>query len=151
MRYPILLLSAAAALFAADAANMSGQWVLSVERSRWNGKPAPQSVTLTVEHLEPKLKYAGKVVDAKEGESTFAFDGAIDGKEYTMQEGGGQRKAIATRLSPAAARVVYKSMDGKTEEIATTQMSRDGRTLERRVELRTPAGRKRWTEIYEKR
>src|SRR6266436_1385416 len=82
MRWFFVVAAMSASLLAADVANMSGTWILEVQKSKWNSKPPPQSVRITIEHNEPKLKYEGTITDANDVTKKFSFDGAIDGKDY---------------------------------------------------------------------
>ena len=99
----LVLIAAALALPAADPYNLSGTWMLDVNKSKWNAKARPNKVVLQIEHSEPKLKYTGTVTDAKDAESTFSFDGAIDKKQYPLKESDGQRNITFSRLSATTA------------------------------------------------
>lgn len=145
-----ILLAAAVALPAVDPYDLSGSWMLDVKHSKWNRKARPNKVTLQIEHTEPKLKYSGTVVDAKDVESTFSFDGAIDGKAYPLQDGGGNQMVTFKRLSPTTITSTITSADGKTEETAVTTMSKDGKSIVRKMTLKGPEGTQTWTEVYQK-
>jgi hypothetical protein len=142
MRWVFLVIVLSASLFAADVADMSGTWVLEVQRSKWNKKPPPKSVRITIEHNEPKLKYEGTITDADEVTRNFAFDGAIDGKDYNGVK--------VQRLSPYSTTSTLKSEDGKTEEVTTTTVTKNGNHLVRRVQSTGPDGKQTWTELYQK-
>jgi len=149
-RIGTLLLTLAFSALAADVANMGGEWHLNVKRSKWGQKPAPQSVIIKIDHQEPKLQYSGKVVNAQENTSTFSFDGAIDGKEYSLKDDNAERKITVSRLSPVATTSTIRSADGKTEEVTTTRLSQDGKNLIRRIRLTSPEGNRAWTEVYDR-
>jgi hypothetical protein len=137
----------AAWLRAADVANLSGKWVLNVQKSDWGKKPKPQSAEVIVEHQEPQLRYKGTVVTGANGESrSFEYTGAIDGKEYSYRDG----KAVVKRVDARTTSSEYRSSDGRTVEQARTTLSADGKTLTRRITARDPEGRSSWTEVYEK-
>jgi hypothetical protein len=139
-----------AAIAMAEVANMSGTWILSAERSRFGNNPHPSNVALSVQHNEPALKYTGTVNHANEGHIIdFNFDGAIDGKEYTIKEDRGDRKTTFKRVSDRVVESHSKWIDGELK--STITLSSDGRTLERRMEFKDREGKKRdWVEIYEK-
>jgi hypothetical protein len=149
MRYALTFLMAAGLVFA-EAANMSGTWALNIERSRFGDNPHPSNVVLTIQHNEPALKYSGTVNHPNEGHIIdFQFDGAIDGKTYTVKEDRGDRQTVFRRVNDRAVESDSKWTDGELKSRIT--ISQDGRTLERRMEFRDRAGKKRnWTEIYEK-
>ena len=142
------LLTAAIAI--AEVANMSGMWVLNPDRSRFGDNPHPSNVSLSIQHNEPAFKYTGTVNHANEGHIIdFNFDGAIDGKEYTVKEDRGDRKTTFRRVNDRVVESHSKWSDGELKSRIT--MSSDGRTLERRMEFTDRAGKKRdWVEIYEK-
>jgi hypothetical protein len=129
---------------------MSGTWVLNEKRSRFGDNPRPGNVTLTVEHNEPKLKYSGTVNHADEGHIIdFNFDGAIDGKPYTVKEDRGDRTVTFKRVNDRAVESESKWSDGQLH--ATVTLSRDGRTMERKMSFKDRDGKRReWVEIYEK-
>lgn len=147
---PILFLVLSVAASAAGVSNMSGKWVLNVSKSNWGGKPAPQKVELTIEHNEPSLKYKGTVEDANEVAKTFQFDGSIDGKEYPVKTDTGESKAAVKRLSPNTISSTLRTQDGKSEEVTTTIMSKDGKSLTRKIRLKAPEGTRNWTEVYDR-
>lgn len=147
---PILLLLACAAAAFADPVNMTGTWKLNLQKSKWAQKPAPMREELKIEHNEPKLKYTGTVVDTGENETTYVFDGAIDGKDYPVKVGQGEQRATFKRLSPTTISSTLKTTDGKSEESTTTAISMDGKTLIRKVTLKAPDGKRSWTEVYDK-
>ena len=142
------LFTAAVAL--AEVANMSGTWMLNPQRSRFDNNPHPSNVAITIQHNEPSLKYSGTVNHANEGHIIdFKFEGAIDGKEYTIKEDRGDRKTTFRRVSDRVVESRSKWSDGQLK--STMTMSGDGRTLERRMEFTDREGKKRdWVEIYEK-
>ncbi|MCC6858208.1 MAG: hypothetical protein IT158_06600 [Bryobacterales bacterium] len=99
------------------------------------GKRAPQSSLVTIEHGEPSLKYSGTLVEATgAGSRQFQFEGVIDG-----------------RLDARTIASEFHSGDGAFVERTRTSISRDGRVLRRRIELKSPDGLFTWTEVYDKR
>jgi hypothetical protein len=148
-----LLLSGATLLLAADVSNMSGTWSLNTKRSRWADKMTPpNTVTLLIVHNDPAFKYSGTVNQS--GEDTpkkFEFDGAIDGKEYAVKEDNTERRIAWKRRDERIIESTSTLPDNGGKERTTITMSRDGRALERRLEVTSSSGRKvEWVEVYEK-
>jgi hypothetical protein len=133
--------------------DLSGRWHLNVGKSSWGKRPTPVSVEVTITHREPVLKYSGTVtLDAQGTTRDFEFEGAIDGKEHPVVGGNvGEGKLTIRRLNQYTTASVAKSNDGQTEESATTTVSRDGRTMTRKLRLKRPDGVLTWTEVYERR
>jgi hypothetical protein len=134
----------------ADPVNLSGAWQLNVKRSTWSAKPRPNKVVLTIEHAEPKFKYSGEVESADGAVSNFAFDGAIDGREYNLTDSGLTHKMSVRRVSDDTITAQVRFADAKSEEFSTTKLADDGKTLVRTIRLKTPEGNVRWREIYER-
>jgi hypothetical protein len=135
----------------AEVADMSGHWVLNVKRSKWGKKPPPQAVEIDIEHKEPSLKYKGSVTNRPEdAPATFTFDGAIDGKEYTVKEGMTESKVSIRRARDSTTASTLRSTDGKIQETTQTKILRDGKTMVREIRHKGPDGTRNWTEIYER-
>jgi hypothetical protein len=150
LRHAVFALFITAGIAVAEVANMSGTWVLNLERSRFGDNPRPANVVLTVQHNEPALKYSGTVNHPNEGHIIeFQFDGAIDGKPHVIKEDRGDRQTTFRRVNDRVVESDSKWADG--EEKSRITISNDGRTMERRIEFRDREGKKRdWIEIYEK-
>ena len=77
----MLIVAMSAAVLAAAKSDFSGTWQLNPEMSRFDKElPAPKSMTLTIEHHEPKLHVEIRS-DAKQGSQYLVFDLTIDGPE----------------------------------------------------------------------
>ncbi len=136
---------------AAQLSNLTGMWRLNPAKSHWGSMQQPQNVFVEIEHREPALRYCGTVTYANEEERQFCFDGAIDGKPYAVDRSYGPGTMTARRLDARSVESTYISDDGRYSEITITTVSRDGKTLARRMRLTTPEGTKSWTEEYERR
>jgi len=135
----------------AQSNNLSGSWHLNVDKSTWGTATRPQSVIVVIEHNEPNLQYRGTVTYANEDARDFGFSGAVDGKGYAMSRSYGEGTITLRRMDPWTIESVFKTEDGGSIETARTAISRDGKTLTRRLRLQSPEGVKTWTEIYERR
>jgi hypothetical protein len=138
---------------AADIVDMSGTWQLNVAKSKWGKHPKPASIQVTIEHHEPSLKYSGTVSflsgpSGGEETRTFAFDGAIDGKEYPVTGTLGPGKMSIRRTTPNTIRSEYRSDDGKFTQTERTTISADRKTLVNEMRENGPGGAVSWTEVY---
>ena len=95
----IAWLALSTGICAAQTPNLTGTWKLNIEKSRWGKRPKPVSVLLDIEHKEPMVKYAGRVVDAREETREFNFSGTIDGKEYPATTPYGEGKVRPHRVT----------------------------------------------------
>ena len=151
------LLSIAFALAAAQIPDLSGTWQLNVARSSWGQHPKLASATVTIEHHEPAFKYSGTVtfpngVNSEDRGDTgsFAFHGAIDGKEYPVTGTLGPGQMAVHRISTNTIVSEFRSNDGKVTETARMTISADGKTLVRQMKAKGPTGNDSWTELYDR-
>lgn len=110
-----------------------------------------------MEHHEPALKYSGNIIspngeNGEPGESTltYAFDGAIDGKEYPVTGTLADGKIVFKRVNDHTITSDFKSSDGKLTQSARTTISPDGKTLTRVMHEQGPHGEVNWTEVYDR-
>jgi len=146
----ILLMAAGASM--AQVANLTGTWVLNVEKSGWGKLRPPLMITVTIDHQEPNLAYSGRLVSA-EGEEAreFEFRGAIDGREYPLVRSFAEGKVVLRRVDARTLSSEFKSHDGLWTEFTRTSVSGDGRLMRRSVRREGPSGRLEWMEVYERR
>jgi len=147
----LVLLVLTAGRCAAEVANLSGTWRLNVNKSSWSGVRRPEMVVLQIDHREPVLKFAGTVDHPNEETRHFAFDGLIDGKEYPAQRSYGTGAVVFKRINDHTVSSAFRSDDGQCLESTEIVVAADGRTLRQHIKLTTPAGKREWTEVYERR
>ncbi len=151
----ILALPALFALGWAGAADLtnafSGNWHLNVEKSKWGTTSKPHSVALSIEQRGQEIRYSGSVIYANEDTRSFAFTGAFDGKPYKMTRSFGDGEIVLKQVDEFTFESTFKTDNGSYTETARTSVSRDGKTLTRRLSVRSSEGTKSWTEIYERR
>ncbi|MCW5982918.1 MAG: hypothetical protein KIT09_32815 [Bryobacteraceae bacterium] len=140
--------AAPALLLAQEPRNMTGAWELDVNHSIWGNASKPLYVVMRIEHQEPLLRYSGVVAYGDEETRQLTFDGRIDGQEYAMTRSFGAGRIVIRRTSASAIRSVFTTHDGRYVETATTTVSRDGKTLTRRIHVKGPSNETEWTEIY---
>jgi hypothetical protein len=136
---------------AAQTVNLTGNWHLNVDKSKWGNVTKPHSVVLVIEHKEPAIQYQGTVTYSNEDHRDFGFSGAADGKSYPMDRSFGTGTIVLRRVDALTLESEFRSEDGNYVETARTGVSRDGNTLTRQLRLKTPEGTQSWTEVYEKR
>jgi hypothetical protein len=149
-------LSFAIAVATAQVPDLSGTWLLNVQKSTWGKHPKPTSGTVVIEHHEPEFKYSGSVdvengAETSDGQRNFFFNGAIDGKEYPVTGSTGAVKMTFRRVSPTTIVSELKASDGAVLETAKTTISADGKRLTRELKARRPDGEVSWTEVYDRR
>jgi hypothetical protein len=137
----------------AQVADMSGTWHLNVQKSSWGKHPKPTSGTVVIEHHEPAFKYPGNVdvdngTETSVGKRNFAFDGAIDGKEYPVSGSAAGAEMTLRRVNPNTIVSELKATDGTVIETAKTTISADGKQLTRELKATAPGKELSWTEVY---
>ena len=124
-RILIATLAVAELLAAAPKPDFSGTWKLDPQRSRYNAKvPAPKSVTLAVEHRDPRLRIDMTTVTAN-GSQNYSFELTTDGTEVTKTIDG----------QPVTAQVRWGDIDG-TRLVLTIKQSLPSGTMETSRTLR---------------
>jgi hypothetical protein len=129
----------------------SGNWRLNVEKSRWGQATKPISVVIVIDHREPAIQYYGAVLYVNEDTRAFGFAGAFDGKPYKMSRSFGDGMITLRRVDELTFESTFRTDDSLYTETARTSISRDGKTLTRKLTVRAPDGSKSWVEVYDKR
>ena len=145
------LLALAWSASASQSQTFTGNWHLNVEKSRWGSTSKPLTVIIIIDHREPQIQYHGTVTYANESTRTFGFTGSFDGKPYKMTRSFGDGMITLHRVDEATFDSTFHTDDGQYTETARTSISRDGKTLTRKLSVRSPEGTKSWTEVYDKR
>jgi len=150
-RAAIFLAACFVGVCSAQVADLSGTWRLNIQKSRWGNVQRPFSILVTVEHKEPVLKYSGTMVySGGEDTRTFAFSGAIDGREYPITRSFGKGKIVIQRINNWTIEAKFRSDDGQRSEVVRTSLSRDGKVMRRSIRRNGPEGELSWTEVYER-
>lgn len=136
--------------FSMGQSNFTGTWKLNREKSKYGNLRKPVSVIVTIDHRNPTFSYSGSVVDADGDLRNFEFSGAIDGKQYPASRSYGQGTIVLRWTSSNTFTEVFTSADGRWVETITRSLSRNGRTLTQRTQIRGPDGQVTWTEVYDK-
>ena len=133
-------------LLGASVANLTGTWKLNQKASDWGKAKAPKSVIVTIEHQEPSISVHGTVVEDNERSNEFQFDAKVDGSQSTSEDG----SRVLRRVDDRTIESDWKSTDGRFVEKSKMSLSRDGRRLTREVDMTSPDGRSKRTEVYDK-
>ena len=128
--------------------NLSGTWVLQVDKSNFGVMPGPSSRTDVIDHQEPKLTIKRTVMGST-GETTSNLVYVVDGKPYKNKVGDnelsstlrwdGQTLVMVSTLSTPQGDVTITdrlslSEDGKTLNQART-LSAGGESIEQTMVL----------------
>ena len=116
------------AVSAQPAPSIIGTWKLNVEKSKFNGVPAPKSQTVTFANVGDSLKVVAKIVNA---------DGTNSESEYTAKYGG---QDVPLKGSAIADTVSIKQIDalsalrtdkkgGKEVQTIKRELAKDGKTF----------------------
>jgi hypothetical protein len=125
-----------------------GTWKLDAARSSAGNMPLPRFEQLVITADEPNaLKWNVKLVSA-DGKSTIeSYDGPIDGKDHPMMSSNGA-STIAYERTSKGVQWVMKDRTGATVEVASGQLSEDGKTLTIKGELHLPKGTVNFVSVY---
>jgi len=127
----LALVSSAAPVssYAQHVPNLSGTWVLQVDKSDFGMLPAPVSRTDVVDHQEPKLTIKRTVV-TEGGEAVGNFTFVVDGKPYKNSMGPSE---LTSSLNWDGAVLVVTSQtttpQGEATLVDRYSLSADGKTL----------------------
>jgi hypothetical protein len=141
-------LSAAVLAETARTTDLTGTWVLDVEKSSWGKMKVPASVIVHIRQDGNDFSYTGWVAYRNEETREFAFRGAVDGKEYPVSRSYGPGKLAFRRTDHLTLESDYKSNDGKYSESVRTVVIVNGRMMTRYMSLRSPVGARTWIEVY---
>ena len=107
-----------------------GTWKLNLSKSKFDGMPAPKSLTRTVaaEGAGATYTFTGEDADGKAIE--YSFTSHFDGKDSAVTGGGmpgGADTVALTRVNSNMIRTIWKK-GGNAIGMSNTEVSRDGKT-----------------------
>ena len=107
-----------------------GTWKLNLSKSKFDGMPAPKSLTRTVaaDGAGATYTFTGEDADGKAIE--YSFTSHFDGKDSAVTGGGmpgGADTVALTRVNSNMIRTIWKK-GGNAIGMSNTEVSRDGKT-----------------------
>jgi len=132
------------------ATNFTGEWKLNAEKSNFGPMPAPEKLTVKVDHKEPSMKVA-QSQSGPQGDMAFDVNYTTDGKENTNTIG--PMTAKSTAKWDGDALVIDTKLDtGGGELTIKTKwtLSADGKTLTQAAHLVSPQGELDITYVLDK-
>lgn len=109
--------------------DLSGTWVLSIEKSQFGAAPAPQSRTDVIDHKDPALTIARtQVTPAGEVTSNLVF--AVDGQPHRNKLGQGEMTSVLTwEGEELVMSSTLPTPQGEVTIVDRYRVSEDGKTL----------------------
>ena len=127
----LLMTLALPAAAVAQAPNLSGTWVLQIDKSDFGMMPAPTSRTDVITHAEPNLTIKRSIESQQTGKVSSDLVYAVDGKEWKNTTADGNE--IKSTLKWDGAVLVVTSLITTPQGDATItdrfSLSGDGKTL----------------------
>jgi hypothetical protein len=114
---------------AQTAPNLSGTWVLQVDKSDFGPFPAPQSRTDVIDHQEPRITITRTAV-TQNGEVRFNLAFAVDGKPHKNVVNGNELTSTLRWDGPVL--VIVSTTSTPQGDVTLTDrwsLSDDGKTL----------------------
>lgn len=131
--------------------HLAGTWEMDVQKSVWGEMQKPESVVLEILRNGSEIRYSGLVTYQNRDTRPFAYEGAIDGRDYPVVRSYGSGKLVMTRKSATTLQTVYTSDNGVYVETARMVLSADGKHMTRYMSLKYPLGLRSWVEVYNRR
>ena len=131
--------------------DFTGTWKMNASKSQFGPMPAPDSVTLKVEHKDPNLKTSMTTVGGPQGDQTVDAKYTTDGKECVNSIMGTDAKSKVTWDGDAM--VTDTKVDFGGAEItlkAKWTLSSDGKVLTNAQKISTPQGEFEIVYVFDK-
>jgi hypothetical protein len=127
----LLLTLALPATAVAQAPDLSGTWVLQVDKSDFGPMPGPTKRTDVITHKEPSLTVKRSVESPQNGAATSELVYAVDGKEWKNKTADGNELTSTLKWDGAVLVVTTVAVTPNGEVTITDRfaLSSDGKTL----------------------
>lgn len=126
-------------------------WKLNLAKSVWGKIPAPKEDTLVVtQDDDVGLKWTAAGVSANGEQFSYSFEGAADGKDYSMKSPNNQAVSGFTRAYRSIGETLH-TVDKKNAEVvqtSTTTVSNDGQTMT--IQFVRGASDMTWREVLDR-
>jgi hypothetical protein len=130
--------------------NFTGDWKLNSDKSNFGPMPAPTSMSMKIDHTDPKMKVATSQSGAQ-GDMNFELNYLTDGTETTNTVGPMEAKSVAKWEGEAL--VIDTKLNAGGSDITMKSkwtLSEDGKLLTNAAHLTTPQGEMDLTQVFEK-
>ncbi len=146
----LMLITASVVTFAASDNSAVGTWKLDVQKSSFGNTPAPKFEELMVTTDSPTaVKWSLKGVAADGKSYLSSYDGPVDSQPHPMMSSEAGSTVAYTR-SGATLNWIMRNKDGAVLEMASGQVSPDGKTLTIRGTMQGASGRSGFLVVYER-
>lgn len=137
---PLLIfafLSSSLIAFAADP--LIGTWSLNPAKSKYQAGSPPKSMVITYEAKGKGIKYTSSGTDAEGKPIASTYTADYDGKESTVAGSKDWAPVVLKRVDQRTLEAKYIKF-GKPRAVATSVVSRDGKTLTITTVVQNPKG-----------
>ena len=128
-----------------------GTWKLNLVKSAWGKIPAPKADTLVVtQDDEMGLKWTASGVSANGEQFNYSFEGAADGKDYSVKSPNNEAVSGYTRAYSRIGGILHAvdKKNGQVIQTSTTTVSNNGRTMT--IQFVRSASDMAWTEVLDR-
>jgi len=129
-----------------------GTWKLNVAKSKYEGTPAPKSLTRTVTAEGGALKYSFEGVSADGSKVSYGFTTKLDGADSAVSGTGMTGGADTVALSKTSAHKLtgVTKKDGKQVGKVLADISNDGKTVTVKTWGKVDGKEVKTEQVYEK-
>lgn len=130
--------------------NFSGDWKLNIDKSEFGPIPPPESMSMKIEHSDPKMKVA-TTQNGAQGEMNYEVNYTTDGKETTNTIG--PMEAKSTVVWEGDNLVVNTKLEANGMEFtikSVWMLAEDGKTMTQNAHITSSQGEADLKYIMEK-
>lgn len=137
-------------VFAADKPDLSGTWVLNVQKSEFGPSPGPDKFIRKIDHKDPEMKMTTtQAFGGQERSSDVVY--VIDGKPHNVKAGQAEAEITATWKDKALEVKSVRQIQGnEITAVETWTLAEDGKTLTTVSHIKAPMGELDLKFLFEK-